>query len=187
MKYLFLDIDGVLNYGYGIIKDRTPNGWLGLCDEKIKILKTLIDKVHPKVVLSSSWRKISDGDLEWLHDRLKKYNILIDDYTTNEFPEDRRDLQIIEYLIKNLKDNDQFVIVDDSFLDEFITSGLQKHFVQTEWKYGLTSENVQLAIGILKSSIKYKIPTKDEFKLMISRELKGYHDFRFGDEKFNKS
>ena len=53
MKVIFLDIDGVLNYSG--CKEKI-GGIFFVNDERIKILKEIIDKTNAKIVLSSTWR-----------------------------------------------------------------------------------------------------------------------------------
>lgn len=53
MRVVFLDIDGVLNYA-GFKK--RAFGYYFVDDEKIKLLKEIVDKTDAKIVLSSTWR-----------------------------------------------------------------------------------------------------------------------------------
>lgn len=153
MKCVFLDIDGVLNSGYSSKCDKSPNGWLGLDDDLIKIAQPLLTAEDTKVILSSTWRRCSDGDLEWLQERLKAFDIIISDMTTCDISEDRRDLQIIDFINKNISSNDSFVILDDSFIDVFRQYKLDKNYVPIEWKNGVTKENIMLAEGILRRKV----------------------------------
>ena len=88
MKYIFLDIDGVLNSNDVTSCDKSPEGFLGLNYNLVKILSEFVKEEKPKVILSSTWRKSKFGDLEWLESRLKEYDIQIDGYTTKDFSED---------------------------------------------------------------------------------------------------
>lgn len=47
MKIIFLDIDGVLNY---------ENSKSKVEEEKVKLLKEIVDKTGAEIVLSSDWR-----------------------------------------------------------------------------------------------------------------------------------
>lgn len=168
MKYIFLDIDGVLNSGYSSKCDKSPNGWLGLDNDLIRIAQPLLTKEDTKVILSSTWRRCSDGDLEWLQERLKAFNIVISDMTSCDISEDRRDLQIVDFINKNISNDDSFVILDDSFLDVFRESKLDKNYVPVEWKNGITKENIMLAEGILKRKVgNQKFGTE---KYIVNRE-----------------
>ncbi|MFR1854625.1 MAG: HAD domain-containing protein, partial [Beduini sp.] len=53
MKIIILDIDGVLNCEYCKIK---IDGVHFVMDEKIILLKQLVDRTGAKIVLSSTWR-----------------------------------------------------------------------------------------------------------------------------------
>ena len=68
MKLIFLDIDGVLNYELywssgerqherlKELPENAPKGAHDICEKKVELLNTLIEKTDTKVVISSSWR-----------------------------------------------------------------------------------------------------------------------------------
>ena len=53
MKFLFLDIDGVLNTYY--TKQTTKTGTIDILDKKLLLIKELVDKTNAKIILSSTW------------------------------------------------------------------------------------------------------------------------------------
>ena len=167
MKYIFLDIDGVLNSNDVTSCDKSPEGFLGLNYNLVKILSEFVKEEKPKVILSSTWRKSKFGDLEWLESRLKEYDIQIDGYTTKDFSEDRRDLQIIDYIEKNLKEEDNFCIIDDSFNEVFTAANLNTHYVRTEHRYGILKSDIDEIKEIL--SIK---PDYSKFKKLDKLETR---------------
>lgn len=59
MKILFLDVDGVLNCA--TTKERTPDGYIGVCREKAAILRRIIAETGARIVLSSEWRRRQDN------------------------------------------------------------------------------------------------------------------------------
>ena len=65
MNVVFLDIDGVLNDDN--TTEKTPQGFIGIDDEKVIFLKKICDKLKATIVLSSDWRDCvynndSDGE-----------------------------------------------------------------------------------------------------------------------------
>ena len=77
VKVIFLDVYGVLihnNY-------RNPEN-LHIDEEKVKILKQIVDKTNAKIVLSSTWKnsynkKIIPNRYNVLEKILEKYNLKI--------------------------------------------------------------------------------------------------------------
>ena len=45
------------------------------------------------------------------------------------------------------------MILDDTFFDDFIIKEIEEHLILTDYKVGLTDENVQSAIKILKGAL----------------------------------
>ncbi len=94
MKVIFLDIDGVLN---SMSCKATIEGFDFVEDEKVVLLKEIIDLTGDKVVLSSTWRygwyamehieNPDEGDLrdirmfKALRDKLLEYDIELLGYT----------------------------------------------------------------------------------------------------------
>ena len=87
MKYIFLDIDGVLNNGTGPF----------LHEDKVKLLSEIIEETNAKIILVSSWK---DG---WYNDKslctarakiigsvFEKFGIFIYELATKIFRNKRR-------------------------------------------------------------------------------------------------
>ena len=140
MKYIFLDIDGVLN------ASGDKNLIDGIIDEyKFNLLKLIIKYTNAYVVIISS-RRI------YLEDRNSLLRALDDIYDRISFIsyqinyKYRKD-EINEYL--KTHPCSSFVILDDIdskySTDEFIN----KHFICISTSIGLTVENVKEAIKIL--------------------------------------
>ena len=53
MNVIFLDVDGVLNNAY--TTDRIK-GYIGIDDNKVRLLKQIVDYFDAKIILSSTWR-----------------------------------------------------------------------------------------------------------------------------------
>ena len=138
MKIIFLDIDGVLNY-VGC-KARSTTGCLGIDDEKVKLLKQIIDQTGAIVVLTSTWKTdwfrtqyIEDlpKDGQYLIRQLGKYRIFILD-KTEDSSWAQRGQGILDFIETSKYNVEQFVILDDESFD-FIELGLENRFVKTSF------------------------------------------------------
>ena len=162
-KYIFLDIDGVLNnekYTIECYKKwhrTTPF----ICDampfdpSSLEQLAYLCNYIRskgdkPYVILSSSWR-LHDTDKEVAAARLEEYNIQIRDITSKDMRL-KRGQQIKEYLDK-LEQPVDFVIIDDEKFD------IEKYFldelVLVNPQYGFTSKEKTKAKEILYQMIEF--------------------------------
>ena len=157
MKVIFLDVDGVLNC---LTTTETINGWVFVDDDKIKLVRYIMDKTGAVVVLSSTWRQGYYGinqknpgdtsdwgieEYEALKERCEKYGVRFFGYTAWPLSDDR------ERLIKDWMDEwngekiESFVILDDwPFFKD-----LADHFVWTKERVGLTKDDAYEAIRIL--------------------------------------
>lgn len=165
MKVIFLDIDGVLNYTKWYVDDRNPgnlNGQEGdidpMCVERVL---RICRETGAKVVISSDWR------IDWIGTRLRLGNMglteefIIDktpeniwkclsrhDYFNDDYDkiyENSRGREIDDWL-KEHPECTNFVIIDDR--TDF-TEGQQPHFIHVDSMYGLTDDNVDIAIMTL--------------------------------------
>lgn len=153
-KYIFLDVDGVLNGNHSILKyELFPN--------YLNNLKILVDETKAKIILSSSWRnffhKENDklvanipnkrGDL--LLKELSKLNLKIFDTTKLGYLSTVRGEEIKEWLDINAPKNYKYIILDDDndMLDEQLNN-----FIQTKFN-GLSINDEGLNDKILKKSI----------------------------------
>ena len=149
MKFLFLDIDGVLNntvpvdYRGGMIKR-----------ENVENLNIILKGVPEcQVVLSSAWRyMILSGDmsLRGFEQLLMTHGADIwcrlHGHTIDDNQFDDRGLQIKEYLDRH--DHTHFAILDDC------PTGMNFHplserLVRTNSKHGLTAANARKALNLL--------------------------------------
>lgn len=150
MKILFLDIDGVLISGDYLHQEVAAGrssipSTMVLPEDKIHLLKEIIDTTGAEIVLSSTWR-IHDDTFLNLQRQLYKESMLIYHWT-GPCRHTRID-EIKEWLIgKSVK---QFCILDDCpEMAEFTTTNL----VRTYWDYGLQKEHVQKVIDILNKEV----------------------------------
>ena len=55
-KYVFLDIDGVLNDDN--TTEKSPTGFTGIDDTLLQNLKDLIEETKAEIVLTSTWKEV---------------------------------------------------------------------------------------------------------------------------------
>lgn len=140
MNVIFLDFDGVIS--------TFENRW-EISTDKLLLLKELCEETNSKIVVTSSWRLISDT-LDKLKERMRKSNphsTLIFDYlhSTTDNEGTWRGDEVERWLEKNEVEN--YVILDDEvdYRDNQLV-----HLVQTDTYEGITEREVKLARTILK-------------------------------------
>lgn len=154
MRVCFLDIDGVLNF-IGC-KSRSATGCLGIEDEKLDLLKQLIDRTGAKIVLTSTWKTewfpteyIEDlpKDGQYLQKKFKSHGLHI--FAKTEDPEwARRGRGILDFINHFPRNIESFVILDDESFD-FEYEGIDDKFVHTSMIDGLLPEHIEKAVSIL--------------------------------------
>lgn len=146
MKVIFLDFDGVLNNNSYFLnsKEKAP---FFLQDEKMILLKQIVDSTNAKIVLSTSWREIWNSDLDIslkLKDYFYSFDLSVYDVTKNI--NYNRPLEISTWLKEN--NVSSYVILDD------IANPWYEHVnnvVVTNKEFnGLSQDDVNKAIDILK-------------------------------------
>lgn len=160
MKIIFLDIDGVINSNF--TDEYTKSGSLFVDDDKILLLKQLIDETGAKVVLSSTWRvgwnHLQLGvesqlmhDFVELRDKLWEHGIELYDRTIILDAFMRRRGEEIQAYLDNHNDIDGYVILDD--LNGKYLRPCSSHLVQTsEWR-GIEEKHIKVAKRILEMEI----------------------------------
>ncbi len=160
-KIIFLDIDGVLNYQKHFqniylykrlinkVLNNTVNKKLYTLDktleinlDNIQILKEIIFKTNAKVIIISSWLKLSYYPL--IENYLIHLGIpIIDNIDLNL----SREKAIENYLVENIVD--EYIILDDS-KDYYLQSILFDHLIWTDfYDQGLDDYHKFQAINIL--------------------------------------
>ena len=142
MKYLFLDIDGVMNSAADRFSVKLIN------DKPFKLLKKIIDDTGAKIILSSSWRRgYEHGTCDLLKQRLAEYGLSIED--TTPINNNRRGEQIREWLMTHDYDEnvDTFAILDDEDFD--ILALYPEQMVKTDEMVGLQEYQVWKCINRL--------------------------------------
>ena len=157
MKLIFLDVDGVLNYGG--CKSRAPSGCLGIEEEKVKLIRRIIDETGAIVILTSTWKTewfptafISElpKDGRYLEEQLAKHNVFIRAKT--EDPScSQRGLGILDFINNWSEPVEAFVIIDDELFD-FEQEGISDKHVHTSFVDGILPEHVAQAVDILNTN-----------------------------------
>ena len=163
-KYIFLDIDGVLNSEHTLDQTSKTNASI-ICDQYLENIRNIVEKTDAKIVLSSSWRTYFDDNIDkpiniwaiYLNQKLAKYNLKIHDLTPHPkgLFSSERGLEIKTYIDKhNVKD---YVVIDDEKFSDFNIHLDMSRFIQTNFgdehtnveDEGLTKELAEKAILIL--------------------------------------
>jgi hypothetical protein len=153
MKIIFLDIDGVLNSMEFIQhQEKTIDDNLGYIDEQaIKRLAKIVQATQAQIVLSSSWRSMFDDDMQPQFDAakdlvtaFKKYQLKLMSKTSHL--NSKRGAEVRDWLAQHPAVQ-QFVILDDAPFPDW--NNLTPHWIQTDWRTGLTEVDVKQAIMML--------------------------------------
>ena len=145
MKVIFLDVDGVLNSNS--TNAISPNGYVGVSDKYVKLLRRIVNETDAKVVLSSDWRLDHGPDYKYLTNKLwYKGGIRLFSETPNIGWEWRGN-EIKTWLSEH-EDVENYVILDDISFPDFM-GDLEDHLIETDPTIGLTDEDVELAVGVL--------------------------------------
>ncbi len=152
MKFIFLDIDGVLNNSKTYDDRKTPV----LLDRKnMRNVGRIVDSTDAKIVLVSSykdsWSKFTysgQGVIgRYLVLKFSEYGLSIYDKTETAGSLDCRGKGVKKYIEEH--ETESFVIIDDSESD-YIKEGLSDNWVQTNKESGgLTKPLALQAIKIL--------------------------------------
>lgn len=158
-KYIFLDIDGVMNNEFDILekmhdntKQYTRND-IHFCDAAWGRLAALCKKTGAKVILSSSWRysfiKDERGRIVVANQENHLATRLLAYFKAHKIPlvgltgsghNGYRGLEILDYITENFNDmTDEWIVLDDEIFDmeEHLPMG---NIFQTKFKTGLTQE-----------------------------------------------
>lgn len=159
MKIIFLDVDGVLN---NTRTAETFEDYIFVSDEKIELLKEIVDKTDAKIVLSSSWRRgwqAKDNNPRCAHDEVRLFNAFelklgehglhLMGYTPHLW---HRGKEIARWLEDWTGESiESFVILDD--LDKEFLKPHSNRLIQTKISEGLTKDHVEQAVSILNSNL----------------------------------
>ena len=165
---IILDIDGVLTSTLetpGSFKNHKGDDY-GVSRGPYRHLLELISSTDAKVVISSNWRRFEEiGPLSYWHNmsygdfknplpNLKKH---LKSCYLCDLPKDRH-IRKSEALRRWFADTGinpeicSYVIFDDDEREGFVDSEFKVHFIMTDFKTGLTSEDCKKAEMILQNS-----------------------------------
>ena len=137
MKYIFLDIDGVLNnYTSGTILD----------DQNVQVFKELCDAlgdVH--IIISSSWRFFDDVLMD-LKECFESYGIPLWEGITSKDRKLQREEQVLLYMSEHNIAEEEMVILDDIYFFK----KLEHRFVNTSMKDGLTAKDMERVLELFE-------------------------------------
>ena len=160
-KYIFLDIDGVLNCITWFEQNKNKPGYTEIDPNKVRLLKEIVDRTGADIILSSSWRELytlNDGHehemYTYLTNSLNQFGLHIKEHTP--YISDNRPLEIKTWLEENEKGNPvSFVSLDDDYPYEWYERyGIENCLIQTSFytpNGGLNEEHVKKAIEILNN------------------------------------
>lgn len=158
-KYIFIDIDGVLN------SEHTWDDKISNCinDQYLKNLRTIVEETNAKLVLSSSWRVYfgeyakEPRNIFAIHlvTALSKHNLKLHDMTPfvkGQFSNERG-LEIKTYMDQN--NITDYVVIDDEEFSDFKKHLDMSRFIQTNFGDETTTiENEGLNKKIAEKAIK---------------------------------
>lgn len=148
VKYIFLDIDGVLNSEH-TLDDRSNSNASIICDQYLENLRNIVEKTDAKLVLSSSWRVYFESTIDdpehsygvQLVQALAKHNLKLHNATPfvkGQFSNERG-LEIKTYIDQH-KITD-YVVIDDEEFSDFKTHLNMSRFIQTN--FGNETTNIE--------------------------------------------
>lgn len=157
-KYIFLDIDGVLNSKDWFEQNKNNTGYIEINPKKVELLKEIVEQTDAIIILSSTWRELAaHGNrpehemYTYLTESLKEYGLSISAQTP--YIQDNRPKEIKSWMENNISKGDHYVILDDDYSYEIYKRyGLEKCLIQTSFYEpdgGLREEHVEKAIRIL--------------------------------------
>lgn len=159
-RIIFLDVDGVLNCSTSksYCHDDTCGVITGIDSDKVKRLAKIVEATGAQIVLSSDWKhgwskyytSSKPSHAKYLDNHLyKKGRLTIKDKTPNTSKGSWfRGEEILAYLRLH-QDVENYVILDDTFFEDFSIKEISEHLVLTGYKVGLTDADVEKAIKIL--------------------------------------
>lgn len=151
-KYIFLDVDGVLNHHETYKKKQINSLYSDLDSECLALFSKLVHSVdHVYIVLSSSWRLI-ESDMHRLETSFKEFGIpkWIDITPYLEYEQGKtRGKEISQWLKENHICKDQIIILDDNS----DMSDLKDRLIQTDFMNGGFKEvHFKKALDMLKGN-----------------------------------
>lgn len=156
MKVIFLDVDGVINCR--TTKERI-RGYIGVEQEKIALIREIVDATNAKIVLSSTWRldyiwhkedkSVNLDTYNYLEEELAKQALDIFDVTPRH-NDSWRGREIQDWIDNCGQEIESYVVIDDEIYD--ISKEHKGHIIQTSWSTGIKPNAVKMSIDILNKN-----------------------------------
>ncbi len=154
-KVIFLDVDGVLNCRS--TKDKC-GGYIGIDDNKVALLKEIVDATGAIIILVSSWKEWwtnnprykpnQDEMATYLDEKLAKQGLIIRDKTRdgNSLRRGKGIIRFIEMQKEIGIDISKYIILDDEMFD-YLETKMTRHLIRTSFEQnGLERKHVRKAI-----------------------------------------
>ena len=163
-RYIFLDIDGVLNNRRTHIL-RTCNV-PGISMSNLKILKEIVDRTGGKPVLISDWRmSFHEQDhmrkmARYITDKLNSIGLTFE-LVSNEYSYSDRAIDIRNWLETHPADG--YIILDDLEFKGYLHPSVAKHWIRPDSEKGLVPEHIDQAVQKMLLPVE-PIPCQQERK-----------------------
>ena len=152
MKYIFLDIDGVLNCGTGV--------YSFLHKDKVELLTKIVKETNARIILISSWKDewfkdetgLNGAHAKILNNVFAEFGIEISD-KTNDNNSWKRGKGIVDYL--NNHPAESWIVLDDDIFPDYKECGCIEHLIKTGFNTGLTENLCKKAIQMLNNAQTY--------------------------------
>lgn len=142
-KYLFLDIDGVMNS----VEDNDLEA--DICERNILLLKQIVDKTNCTIIITSAWRKMRQKYNAVLR-KLYSYGIKVYGETPSISAGSRGD-EIKKWL--SMFNTEPIEKLTFAVLDDEEVPDMENHLVKTDYWYGLQQEHVNKVVEILNTKL----------------------------------
>lgn len=154
MRVIFLDVDGVLNDIHS--RTRSPSGFIGIDDDKVRVLRQIVKQTGAKIVLTSTWKREWDAIPElrepegvYLSNKLWRRGLCILDKTDDAGDPSLRGAGIQRWL-QSHGNVSSWLVLDDEIFPDYEKEGIMSHLVQTHFRNGgLSEDHILKCIEIL--------------------------------------
>lgn len=146
-KYIFLDIDGVLNTGRNDYLDPEKYGH-HFDNEAVMNLRKITDATNADIVISSSWKHMGEKRMREIWDDWHLPGSVVSCTPGGWGDNKTRGEEIQAWLEENSKETCPYVIIDDMEAETAI-EGQFLHWIQVNPHCGISAEDAELAIRIL--------------------------------------
>ena len=178
-KFIFLDIDGVLNCS---TTTQYIHLFVGIDPQKCQILKQIVDLTGGKIILCSSWKSEWDRDPEkcteygtYLQQNFDDAGLVIHDITKDAGRD--RGRGILRYLYAHPCDG--FIVLDDEFFADYKQCNIVPHWLHTyDGDGGLLERHIELACQLMKVPV--VLPDRQAMTDRPTIELDELYDYNDG-------